>query len=97
MAYNVSIGRKIKKSRQELGLSQREFGAKLGITGSFVGYLENDKKRINPDLLRKVSKLTKRPISYFYGEKPTFDKTLAVFNVLLEEKHSKVHKKRLIK
>ena len=89
MNYSALIGKKIRKLRQEMGLSQKEFGEKLGITGSFVGYLENGRKRINPNLLRKVAKITKQPVSYFYGEKPVLDKTLSIFNVLLEEKHAK--------
>lgn len=89
MNYSAIIGKKIRKLRREMGLSQEELGTKLGVSGSFVGYLENGKKRINPNLLKKVSKVTNYPVSYFYGEKPKVDKTLEVFNLLLEEKLAK--------
>ena len=72
-----------------MGLSQKEFAAKIGVSGSFVGYLENGKKRVNPNLLKKISQVTNHQVAYFYGEKPKLDKTLEVFNILLKEKDSK--------
>lgn len=89
MEYSKKIGKNIKKTRHKMNMSQKKFGEKLGITGSFVGYLENGNKRVNPDLLKKISKLTKQPVSYFYDEKPQFDKTMEVFSILLEEKNTK--------
>ena len=77
-----------------MGLSQKKFGAKLGITGSFVGYLENGNKRVNPDLLKKISKLTNHPVSYFYNEKAKLDKTMEVFSILLEEKNTNRRNKK---
>jgi len=65
----IKIGEKIKVQRHKMKLSQAKFGAKLGITGSFIGYLEHGQKRVNPDLLKDISNLTGRPVSYFYGER----------------------------
>ncbi|MDX1607873.1 MAG: helix-turn-helix transcriptional regulator [Candidatus Spechtbacterales bacterium] len=85
MDSNAKIGKKLKKIRKQMGMSQKEFGKKLGISGSFVGYIENNKRRVNPNLLKKISDLTGKPVSYFYGEKPKLDPTLEVFQIMLEE------------
>ena len=94
MDSNAKIGKKVKKLREKMEMSQKQFGKKLGISGSFVGYIENNKRRVNPNLLKKISDLTGRPVSYFYGEKPELDPALEVFQILLEEQEEQKRRKK---
>lgn len=86
------IGHKIRKRRTEMRLSQKDFAEKMGVSGSFIGFIENGKRRINPTLLKRVSEITKRPISYFYGEKSADDTALKAFNILLSARREQKRK-----
>ena len=57
---------KVKESRKEMGLTQIEFAKLLGISRSNLGDLENGKnKGGNISLIKKLSEVTKKNISYF--------------------------------
>jgi len=85
MDINRIIGKKIRIQREALGFSQKEMGEKLGVSGSFVGFIENGKRRVSPILLQKIARVTRRPISYFYNEVPD-DTALRAFRILLDAK-----------
>ncbi|NGT67490.1 helix-turn-helix transcriptional regulator [Clostridium perfringens] len=57
---------KIKQSRKEMNLTQQEFAKLLGISRGNLGDLENGKnKGGNLSLIRKLSEVTGKEISYF--------------------------------
>lgn len=70
------IGQRIKKMRQEKGLSLRELGEKINIAFSHLSRIENDKKTPNIELLETLSDLFDVPMSYFFGEEQPLPKEL---------------------
>lgn len=64
-----TISQRIKKARQEAGISQEQLADKLGLSGNnVISRWENGRGRISVDQLAKIADLTHRPISYFFGE-----------------------------
>ena len=43
------IGRRLKKAREERGLSRAELGNKLDVTECMVGHIENGVRRLRPN------------------------------------------------
>lgn len=64
---------KIKQARKEMNLTQQEFAKLLGISRGNLGDLENGKnKGGNLSLIRKLSEVTGKEISYFLNYKSEF-------------------------
>lgn len=84
----------LKADRLEMGLTQEELGAKLGISRSYISDLESGRiKGQNINLLYKLSQLTGKPIEYYLGKDiitqyPILDKTINMFikDKLIDEK-----------
>ena len=52
---NLQIGHKIKTKRRKFGISQLELSKKLSISPSYLNLIESGKRKINVDLLLKLS------------------------------------------
>lgn len=52
----LSIGDKLREMREELGLTQEEMGAKVGLTGILVSRREAGKIRIKPPEMKLFAK-----------------------------------------
>ena len=52
---NLQIGHKIKSNRRKLGISQADMAKKLAISPSYLNLIESGKRKINVDLLIKLS------------------------------------------
>ena len=52
---NLQIGHKIKIKRRKLGVSQLDMSKKLSISPSYLNLIESGKRKINVDLLLKLS------------------------------------------
>ena len=52
---NLQIGYKIKSKRRKLGISQVDMAKKLSISSSYLNLIESGKRKINVDLLLKLS------------------------------------------
>lgn len=64
---------KIKQARKEMNLTQQEFAKLLGISRGNLGDLENGKnKGGNLSLIRKISEVTGKEISYFITHESEF-------------------------
>ncbi len=64
---------KIKQARKEMNLTQQEFAKLLGISRGNLGDLENGKnKGGNLSLIRKLSEVTGKEISYFLNYESEF-------------------------
>jgi len=50
----MSINQRIKKMREELGMSQNEFGEKIGVTRQMVGRYETDFHEIPAKVIIKI-------------------------------------------
>lgn len=51
----MSIGEQIKKYRNEIGLSQKELGEKLGVSQAMIAQYENEKRIPKRETLRKIA------------------------------------------
>jgi len=70
----MSLGNRIRTLRKELGLTQNEFAAKLGIHGRQLSRYEVDINTPSIDILRKIADLCEVSLDYIgYGK----DKALA--------------------
>lgn len=64
-----TVSQRIKRARQEAGISQEQLADKLGFSGNnVISRWENRRGSISVDQLAKIAELTHRPISYFFGE-----------------------------
>ena len=54
------ISKKIRKERGDLGLTQEQFAAKVGVTVSTVNRWENAKGKPSPLAMRELEKLQKK-------------------------------------
>lgn len=64
----MNIGEKFKKLREDLGLSQEEFGLKLGVTRQAIYQIEKGLRTPSIKFIKKASDTFNVPISYFLDE-----------------------------
>ena len=74
MEYKT-IGKKIKKARNEKKLTQEKFAEKLDVSVSYISQVESGKKKFNLKRIIEVSKILEKPLDYFvdgynYEKKP---------------------------
>lgn len=67
-SMNQSIGRRLRKRRIQLEISQKKVGKALGISFQAVQRYENGKNSISASKLYLVSRLLNVPVDYFYKE-----------------------------
>ena len=60
------IGSRIKELRVETGLSQADFGEKIGITGDQVGKIENGSRRPSEEAMVQIKGQFNTSIDYLY-------------------------------
>ena len=61
------IGSLIKKRRSELGISQEELAAALGVTYQQVQRYESGQNKLNVENIQLVAGVLSMPVSYFFG------------------------------
>jgi transcriptional regulator with XRE-family HTH domain len=61
------IGTLIKKRRSELGISQEELAATLGVTYQQVQRYESGQNKLNVENVQQVAVALSVPVSYFFG------------------------------
>ena len=64
-----SVGTKIKKHREERGITQEYIANEMGITQSTYGRLEKSDKKLSVDRLTEIAKILDISISVLFGEK----------------------------
>lgn len=71
------IGDRIKKVRNELKLTQKEFATKLGISRSNLSDMENGRNKAeNINILKKLSEISNKSIDYFIKDINNFESKL---------------------
>ena len=66
----VNLGKKIKQARKEIGLTQKELAKIMDVHWNTIARWERDEIECRIDQLLRIADLTKRPISWFFGEVP---------------------------
>lgn len=64
---NKAIGQRIKKIREEIGISQQELADRLGVLRPTISQMENGKRKIFADELIKLSEILNTSVSYLIG------------------------------
>ena len=72
------LGAKIRRSREDLGLTQDTLAKGVGLSGEFISLLELGKRTPSLETLTKIADYFKKDISYFLQEKET------AFDILLK-------------
>ena len=60
------LGKKIQKRRKQLGITQEDVGYKVGISRAYMGYIEQGRNAPSLEILEKIAKILKSPISDFF-------------------------------
>lgn len=61
------LGRKIQKKRKQLELTQEDVADKVGISRAYMGYIEQGRNAPSLEILEKIAKVLKSPISEFFS------------------------------
>lgn len=80
MNYAVAIGKKIKRLRQNLGLTQEEFSEKLGASRHYVSTWELGKRTISTLYLFEIHMTFHVSLSYFNIEGFRLERTTGCKN-----------------
>ena len=59
------VGARISKKRRGLGLTQEELAFKVGVSRVYIGYIEQARHVPSWEVLQKLSKILKTPMSDF--------------------------------
>ncbi|MGH2117092.1 helix-turn-helix domain-containing protein [Aerococcus sp. L_32] len=65
----MSIGTRIKELRLERNMTQKDFAEEIGISRSYLGDLENDRKSPSAETISKLSDKLNVSSAYFFGGK----------------------------
>jgi len=57
------LGRRMQKVRQEKGLTQEKLAEKVGVSTTWIGYLETGYRRPNLKMIYKIARVLKVPAS----------------------------------
>jgi transcriptional regulator with XRE-family HTH domain len=84
MCYNLAMKVNLKSARLAKGWTQTQAAARLGITQAYLNYLENGKRRLTPDLVRRATSVYGLPVDVLpvadsFAPVPTDDQRLTEF------------------
>ena len=71
----LNFGSTIKKYRKSRGLLQEELADRLGIIGTYLSALENNRREPTISLLRKISSVLDIPIEVVFWDAVQLDNT----------------------
>ena len=80
----VSVGRRIRNYREELGLTREAFAEQVGISPQFLSEIEHAKKGISVETLHKICTAFQVSSDYFLFGKPNMNLSSPA-NRLLDE------------
>jgi transcriptional regulator with XRE-family HTH domain len=64
--HDVSIGKRIRVRRNEIGLSQEELGVKLGVSFQQIQKYEKGVNRVSSGKLPELARVLEVPVNYFF-------------------------------
>lgn len=64
----LTMAAKIREARQAMGMSQRDFGQALKLSDKAVSAYEVGRVMPTVETVAQISRLTSKPVGYFFGE-----------------------------
>ncbi|MBP9815772.1 helix-turn-helix transcriptional regulator [Candidatus Woesebacteria bacterium] len=89
------IGKAIRKARKEVGLSQRDFAEALNVSDKTVSSYEVGRAQPSFNMVKKMSIIFHKPLSYFDGEIEDDDLDLQIKLRIIERELLEI--KRILK
>ncbi len=94
--FQIQLGQKLKRAREELGVTKSELGRRLGVYKKEVALYEEGTRRISVYRMQELSRVLEKSILYFYTEnkdlmtdiiqKWKYDKGVSYTNIPLVKK-----------
>jgi transcriptional regulator with XRE-family HTH domain len=75
------LGARLREAREYLGLSQELVAESLGVPRASISDMEGGKRKVSSLELRDLSRLYKRPISFFLGDQETYAESAVDKNI----------------
>jgi len=76
---SYQIGAKIKKAREEAGMTQSELGESIGgYSAMAVSYFEKGEREVKVDILRKIADALSQDVEYFLGDPSSDDQSSTI-------------------
>lgn len=95
------IGQKIKKLREQKGITQEAMASQLDVTQSNYGRLEKDDRRLNVVKLLKIARILDVNINYLFNDVASADATATnenfnqankeVYDILVDSLRAEIH------
>ena len=85
--YRVEMGERVRNIRNELKLTKDALGKKIGVTGQFLGVVENGKSTMSYDKLKKLCDISGYSADYIlFGKSSNYmDEAKELLNNFSEE------------
>ena len=64
----IKFGKKVRREREKLGLSQEALAARAGVHRTYIGMIERAEKNITLENIQKVAKALKLKLSDFFSD-----------------------------
>lgn len=78
MKQKSNLGKKIKRSRERVGLSQKALGKALRLSDKAVSSYEVGRSEPSLQVLQQISKITQTPFQYFMQEQESSELELSM-------------------
>jgi transcriptional regulator with XRE-family HTH domain len=64
----MNVGERIRRLREDAGLSRAELGRRIGVSGAAVGQWEKQANGVRPSNVEKVAEVLGKPLEIFYSD-----------------------------
>lgn len=64
----MNFGERLKEERKKIGISQKDFGRKIGVAESTISLYESNKRSPDKEILKKISLVLGVSVDYLLGE-----------------------------
>ena len=92
------IGCRVREARAEYGLTQEELASDVGVDPKHISRIENGRKHGSDQLIRRISEVTGKPLSFFYGNSPLPEDALdKEKEILMKYRKTTAQQQKLIK
>jgi len=65
-AERIKFGERIRSLREKIGMSQEEFGFKVGLHRTYIGSIERGEQNVSIDNIVKLAKAFRIPLSELF-------------------------------